>query len=326
MPYGDYELSQEFPDVETQKKIKKAAEVIRNKYDSYIDQINNTLVNMGYNPIKKRNDYMRHFQALNDVFSKFGTPLNRESLQNDSLPTDINGLTDQFKPGKQYFASALQRIGMKTEYDAITGIDGYLEGASNLIYHTEDIQRYRTLSKLIRDTYGTTHGFDDIGSLTNEQQVERIKDIQSNKLSKYAAWLDEQANALAGKKGKIDRGIEETFGRKVYTILDTAKKQVGSNMTGYNVRSALTNFASAIQGASKTNKLAFIKGTISTFNNIIKKDGLINKSDFLTSRFGSDSLSPKLWQKVSNAGQIFMTASDYFTANQIWRSKYYENL
>lgn len=326
MPYGDYELSQEFPDVETQKKIKKAAEVIRNKYDSYIDQINNTLVNMGYNPIKKRNDYMRHFQALNDVFSKFGTPLNRESLQNDSLPTDINGLTDQFKPGKQYFASALQRIGMKTEYDAITGIDGYLEGASNLIYHTEDIQRYRTLSKLIRDTYGTTHGFDDIGSLTNEQQAERIKDIQSNKLSKYTAWLDEQANALAGKKGKIDRGIEETFGRKVYTILDTAKKQVGSNMTGYNVRSALTNFASAIQGASKTNKLAFIKGTISTFNNIIKKDGLINKSDFLTSRFGSDSLSPKLWQKVSNAGQIFMTASDYFTANQIWRSKYYENL
>lgn len=326
IPYGDYELSQEFPDVETQKKIKKAAEVIRNKYDSYIDQINNTLVNMGYNPIKKRNDYMRHFQALNDVFSKFGTPLNRESLQNDSLPTDINGLTDQFKPGKQYFASALQRIGMKTEYDAITGIDGYLEGASNLIYHTEDIQRYRTLSKLIRDTYGTTHGFDDISSLTNEQQVERIKDIQSNKLSKYTAWLDEQANALAGKKGKIDRGIEETFGRKVYTILDTAKKQVGSNMTGYNVRSALTNFASAIQGASKTNKLAFIKGTISTFNNIIKNDGLINKSDFLTSRFGSDSLSPKLWQKVSNAGQIFMTASDYFTANQIWRSKYYENL
>ena len=326
MPYGDYELLQEFPDVETQRKIKKAAEIIRNKYDSYIDQINNTLVNMGYNPIKKRKDYMRHFQALNDVFSKFGTPLNSESLQNDSLPTDINGLTDQFKPGKQYFASALQRIGMKTEYDAITGIDGYLEGASNLIYHTEDIQRYRTLSKLIRDTYGTTHGFDDIGSLTNEQQVERIKDIQSNKLSKYAAWLDEQANALAGKKGKIDRGIEETFGRKVYTILDTAKKQVGSNMTGYNVRSALTNFASAIQGASKTNKLAFIKGTISTFNNIIKKDGLINKSDFLTSRFGSDSLSPKLWQKVSNAGQIFMTASDYFTANQIWRSKYYENL
>lgn len=326
IPYGDEQLAKDFPNVEIQNKIKKAAQIIRNKYDKYIEQINEVLVDMGYSPIKKRNDYMRHFQALNDVFSRFGIPLNKESMQNDSLPTDINGLTDQFKPGKQYFANAMQRLGMRTEYDAITGIDGYLEGASNLIYHTEDIQRYRALSKMVRDSFGAKHGFDDFESMSVEQQEQRISDIQSNKLAKYAAWLDEQANALAGKKGKIDRGAEELFGRKVYTVLQTAKKQVGSNMTGYNVRSALTNFASAIQGASKTNKIAFLKGTISTVNNIVHNDDLINKSDFLTNRFGSDSLSPKLWQKMSNAGQIFMKGSDYFTANQVWRSKYYENL
>lgn len=326
IPYGDNELAKEFPDIETQNKIKKAAQIIRNKYDNYIEQINEVLVDMGYNPIKKRPDYMRHFQALNDVFSRFGTPLNAESMQNDSLPTDINGLTDQFKPGKQYFANAMQRMGLKTEYDAITGIDGYLEGASNLIFHTEDIQRYRALSKFVRDTYGSKNGYEDFADMTVKEQEQRIADIQSNKLAKYAAWLDEQANALAGKKGKIDRGAEELFGRKVYTVLQTAKKQVGSNMTGFNVRSALTNFASAIQGASKINKLSFLKGTMSTINNIVHKDGLIDKSDFLTNRFGSDSLSPKLWQKMSNAGQIFMKGSDYFTANQVWRSKYFENL
>ena len=324
--YGDAELAKEFNDINTQEKIREAAKILRSKYDTYIEQINRTLTDMGYKPIQKRDDYMRHFQALNDVFSRYGVPLNKESMQSDSLPTDINGLTDQFKPGKQYFASALQRIGMKTEYDAITGIDGYLEGASNLIYHTEDIQRYRTLSKLIRETYGTTHGFDDFANMTEEEQQERIEDIRSNKLAKYASWLDEQANALANKKGKIDRGAEEVLGRKIYNVLDTAKKQVGSNMTGFNVRSALTNFASVIQGASKTNKLAFIKGTVSTINNIIHKDNLIDKSDFLTSRFGSDSLSPKLWQKISNAGQIFMEGTDWFTSNQIWRSKYFENL
>lgn len=326
IPYGDAELARDFPDVETQNKIKKASRIIRSKYDNYIEQINEVLVDMGYNPIKKRPDYMRHFQALNDVFSRFGTPLNAESLQNDSLPTDINGLTDQFKPGKNFFTNAMERMGLKTEYDAITGIDGYLEGASNLIFHTEDIQRYRTLSKLIRDTYGSKNGYEDFETMTLKEQEQRIADIRSNKLSKYAAWLDEQANSLAGKKGKIDRGAEELFGRKVYTVLQTAKKQVGSNMTGFNVRSALTNFASTIQGASKTNKMAFLKGTISTINNCIHKDGLIDKSDFLTSRFGSDSLSPKLWQKMSNAGQVLMEGSDYFTANQIWRSKYYENL
>ena len=326
VPYGDMNLMREFKSAETREKIKHAAEVLRGKYDTYIDQINKTLTDMGYTPIAKRKDYMRHFQALNDIFSRFGTPLNKESMQSDALPTDINGLTDQFKPGKQYFANALKRLGMKTQYDAITGIDGYLDGASNLIYHTEDIQRYRALSKLIRNTYGQTHGFDDFANMTPEQQAERVEDIQSNKLSKYAAWLDEQANALAGKKGGIDRAAERILGRKIYNVLNTAKKQVGSNMTGYNVRSALTNFASAVQGASKTNKLAFIKGTLSTMNNIINHDGLIDKSDFLTSRFGSENLSQKLWQRLSNKGQIFMSGTDYFTANQIWRSKYYENL
>ena len=324
--YSDYELSQEFPDVATQQKIKKAAEVIRNKYDKYIDTINQTITELGYDTIPKRKDYMRHFQELNDKFTQWGLPLNRQSLNENNIPTDINGLTDQFKPGKNWFASAMQRKGLKTTYDAITGIDGYLDGASNLMYHTEDIQRYRALSKLVRDTFGQTHGLDNI-DLSTEEGQQRLNDIYDNKLSKYAAWLDEQANALAGKKGAIDRGAERVLGRKLYSVLDAAKKQVGSNMTGFNVRSALTNFASAIQGASKTNKLAFIKGTISTVQNMIHNDGIIDKSDFLTSRLKNDSqLSKKMWQKASNAGQILMTGSDYFTANQIWRSKYYENL
>ena len=97
-------------------------------------------------------------------------------------------------------------------------------------------------------------------------------------------------------------------------------------MTGFNVRSAMTNFISSTIAASKTNKIAMVKGTIATINNMFHNDGFINKSDFLTSRFGSDSLSPKLWDKISNAGQILMTGSDYFTSNQIVRSKYYEGL
>ena len=323
--YGDAELAAEFPNVETQDKIKEAAKVLREKYDTYLEDINKVITEMGYDPIPKRPDYMRHFQEINDKLSQWGIPLNPSDMSKDTLPTDINGVTDQFKPGKNWFASAMQRKGFKTTYDAITGIDGYLEGASNLMYHTGDIQRYRTLSKMIREAYGQQHGMDNLDVSTKEGQ-QRLNDIMDNKLSKYAAWLDEQANALAGKKGGIDRAAERLLGRKIYTVLDTAKKQVGSNMTGFNVRSALTNFASAVQGASKTKKTAFIKGTISTFKNMVHNDGLINKSDFLTNRFGSDQLSKKLWQKASNAGQIFMTGSDYFTANQIWRSKYFENL
>lgn len=326
IPYGDKELAKEFPDVKTQEKIKYASEVFRNKYDTYIDQINNVLTDLGYDAIPKRKDYMRHFTEISDKLSQWGVPFNRNDMDSENLPTDINGLTEFNRPGKNWFASSLERKGMKTTYDAITGIDGYLEGAGNLIFHTADIQRYRTLSKFIRETYGQTHGLDNVDSLTDAEFEQRVADIQDNKLSKYVAWLDEQANALAGKKGAIDRATERFLGRRVYTALNTLKSQVGSNMTGFNVRSALTNFASAVQGASKTSKLSFIKGTVSTINNIFHNDGLINKSDFLTARFGSDTLSQKAWQKISNAGQIFMSGSDYFTSNQIWRSKYFENL
>lgn len=324
--YGDKELATEFPDVKTQEKIKYASEVFRNKYDTYIDQINNVLTDLGYDAIPKRKDYMRHFTEISDKLSQWGVPFNRNDMDSENLPTDINGLTEFNRPGKNWFASSLERKGMKTTYDAITGIDGYLEGAGNLIFHTADIQRYRTLSKFIRETYGQTHGLDNVDSLTDAEFEQRVADIQDNKLSKYVAWLDEQANALAGKKGAIDRAAERFLGRRVYTALNTLKSQVGSNMTGFNVRSALTNFASAVQGASKTSKLSFVKGTVSTINNIFHNDGLINKSDFLTARFGSDTLSQKAWQKISNAGQIFMSGSDYFTSNQIWRSKYFENL
>ncbi len=324
--YGDRELEIEFPDIETQNKIKRAANVIKDKYDVYIDQINAVITDMGYDAIPKRKDYMRHFYEIDDKLSRWGVPFNKDSMNSDVLPTDINGITDEFKPGKTWFASAMERTGMKTTYDAITGIDGYLENAANLIFHTEDIQRYRTLSKLVRETYGKEHGLDNIDLMEGFEAEQRYNDIVNNKLSKYAAWLDEQANALAGKKGKIDRGLEEIAGRRIYNALNTLKSQVGSNMTGFNVRSSLTNFASAIQGLSKVNKISVVKGTISTLRNIVHDDGLIYKSDFLTNRFGSDNLSKKAWQKLSAAGQFLMSGTDYFTANQIWRSKYYEGL
>ena len=324
--YGDAELNRDVKDVATRNKIKNAARVIRQKYDAYIDKANAVLTEMGYDEIPKRKDYMRHFVELNDKFSRWGLPFNKESMMAEDLPTDINGLTEFNRPGKSYFASANTRTGLQTTYDAITGIDGYLEGISNLIYHTESIQRYRALTRYIRENYGREHGLDNIDLMTDEELADRIKDIQDNKLSKYVSWLDEQANSIAGKKGSLDRSVERLFGRRIYTALNTLKSQVGSNMTGFNVRSAMTNFASAIQGASKTQKLAFVKGTISTINNIINNDGLIDKSDFLTRRFGSDPLSMKAWQKLSKAGHIFMEGTDYFTANQIWRSKYFENL
>ena len=322
--YGDVELAKEFSDVATQEKIKNAAKVIRSKYDAYIDNANNVLTKLGFEPIKKRNDYMRHFQELNDVFTRYGIPFNAQNMQEHTLPTDINGLTEFWSPQKNYFANMQPRKGMKTTYDAITGIDGYIGGIANLIYHTEDIQRGRAFEELIRETYGEDKGFDNLENLPEELQQARMEKIQDNHLSNYAAWVHEWTNNVAGKKNKIDRSIEAMFGRKAFAVLDEVRKQVGSNMIGLNLSSSLTNLIAPVQAASKTNKLAVLKGTADTIKNMFVKDNFMDNNKFLTARMGTDMLSQNAWQKIQNAGYVFMKGMDWFSSNQIVRSKYYE--
>lgn len=319
IPYTLENLKRDFPD--TWQKLQNATNVIRNKYDTYLEEINEVLQDNGYDPIPKRKDYFRHFEELNDLFSVLGVP-----TKVDDIPTDLNGMTADLKPGKQFFANALQRKGKKTTYSAVKGIDGYLDGAMNILYHTKDIQKLRTLDKYIRDTYGQTKGLADASTMTDEQKAKRINQINEGHLSEFAAWLTEYTNALAGKKSRLDRGVEEMFGRKSYKYLNLIKKQVGANMTGLNVNSALSNFISVIQAGPKTSKKALLKGTVDTIKNIFTKDGFIDKSDFLTTRFGTDKLAKNWWQKAGDAGQIFMSGTDYFTANLITRSKYQEFL
>lgn len=322
--YTEEDLAREFPNVETQNKIKNAARVIRQKYDAYIDEANNVLTKLGFDPIKKRNDYMRHFQELNDVFSRYGIPFNAQNMQEHTLPTDINGLTEFWSPQKNYFANMQPRKGMKTTYDAVTGIDGYIGGIANLIYHTEDIQRGRAFEELIRETYGEDKGFENLDNLPEDLQQARIEKIQDNHLSNYAAWVHEWTNNIAGKKNKIDRSVESMFGRKAFTVLDEVRKQVGSNMIGLNLSSSLTNLIAPVQAMAKTNKLAVAKGTADTIKNMFVKDNFMDNNKFLTARMGTDMISKNAWQKVQDAGFIFMKGMDWFSSNQIVRSKYYE--
>lgn len=324
VPYGDAELSREFSNVETQNKIKNAAKEIRKKYDDYIDKANEVLTKLGFEPIKKRNDYMRHFQELNDVFTRYGIPFNAQSMEEHVLPTDINGLTEYWSPQKNYFANMQPRKGVKTTYDAITGVDGYISGIANLIYHTEDIQRGRAFEELIRETYGEDKGWDNLENLPDELKQARADKIQDNHLSNYAAWVHEWTNNIAGKKNKIDRSVESMFGRKTFSFLDEIRKQVGANMIGLNLSSSMTNLIAPVQAMAKTNKLAVVKGTADTIKNIFIKDNFMDKNKFLTSRMGTDMISKNAWQKVQNAGYVFMKGMDWFSSNQIVRSKYYE--
>lgn len=278
------------------QKIKDVTEYMRKTYDELLNKANEVLVRNGYNPIPKRKNYMPHMGDTELLLKMLG-------IDNPELPTDINGLTGMFTPGKSWFRNALRRKGDKTIYDAVRGFDEYIDGVNKIIYHTDDIQRIRSLEKTLREKYaGTQH-------LTN-----------------LVSELHDFANLLAGKKSTLDRGAEEIVGRKIYKIADTVRKQTSANMVGANVSSALTNFIPLTQSLATTDKESFIKGMAETIANIFKDDGFINKSDFLTRRIGSDKLALSNWQKVGKAANWMFKAVDDFVSQVIVRGKYNEGI
>lgn len=285
-------------------KIIKAADYLRNKYDGYIQQLNKVLVRNGYDPVPFRKDYFHHFNDLTLNMEVLG-PWNRigQALKAEELPTDINGITADFKPGRQFFNAVLQRKGESHTPDAIQGIDKYLEGASNQIFHTDNIKRLRSLESEIRGKYaGDTH-------LTN-----------------FAADLQEFTNNLAGKKAMFDRGFESWFGRPVYTVLNAIKSQVGANMVGGNIASALTNYIPLTQTLATTNKLAVARAMADTVKNVANDDGFVEASDFLTRRIGSDKLTKTWWESAGQKAGWLFEMVDKFTSQVVVRSKYLEGI
>jgi hypothetical protein len=280
------------------EKIINAESFLRKKYDSYLTEINTVLTRNGYDPIPKRQDYFRHFTEIKGLLEQVGIP-----MRENALPTDINGLTADFRPGKNFFASALQRKTNITDYDAIQGIDTYLDGASKQIFHTDNIQNLRLLDKSLRETFaGTTH------------------------LSNFVADLTEYTNTLAGKKAMIDRSVESALGRGIYAGADRLRRQAGTNMVGANVASSLTNYIPFTQALAVTDKPSFAKGMLQTIASTFKDDGFVNRSDFLSSRQGSDRLATNLWGKIGNKSMWLFKVIDNFVSGTIVRGKYAEGM
>ncbi len=299
--YGEGKITLDELKSETKnwQNVVSLTEHLRQRYDEILPAMNKVLKEHGFPEVPYRKNYFPHMEDLKP-FQKFLKDHVGIDFEDHTLPTDINGLTSQFKPGKQFFRNSLQRKGDQTAYDAIVGFDKYLEGVSNVIYHTKNIKRLRAFEGALR---------------------KKFKDTKH--LANFASELEQFTNMLAGKKVGFDHTVEKYTGRKIYTFVDNMRKRTGSNMLAFNVSSSLTNLIPALtQAPALTGKKYFIKGMMDTLSNVIKKDGF--ETDFLTRREGSDPLYRDLWGKVTDKGFWFMKVMDKFASQTIVRSKYYE--
>lgn len=318
-------------------KIEHAVKEFRSIYDQLYQDMNRVRMENGYEPVDYMQGYFPHFQE-NDkdgsLLTKFGRQLGITD-EVTPLPATINGLTQSFRPGIRYMANIQQRLGYATAYDALQGFDRYIEVASDVIYHTGDIQRLRALATQIRyraSDEGVRKQIDRIlqdPTLTPDEANERVAQAMKDApfaLSNFVAELDEYTNLLAGKKSRLDRGMEKMLGRKFYNVCKAFESRVGANMVAANIGSALTNFIPLTQAWSQVSSADMLHGMWQTLQNYKVADGLDAASTFIHNRSGYGRLAMSAIDKVSEKAAFLMEAVDGFTTGSVVRARYLQNL
>ena len=318
-------------------KVRAAVKVFHEVYDKLFQDMNRVRIENGYEPVNYLQGYFPHFQENEEggsILQKFARAAGIEG-DVSPLPATINGLTANFKPGIRYMANIQNRLGYATAYDALQGFDRYIEVATDVIFHTADIQRLRALATQIRyraSDEGLKQRIDAIMMnpfLNPDEANEQVANLTKNGrygLSNFVDELDEYTNLLAGKKSRLDRGMEKLMGRKFYNVMKKFESRVGANMVAANVGSALTNFIPITQAWSQVSTADVLRGMWDTLKNYKTADGLDSASTFINNRSGYGRLAMSTMDKVSAGAGWLMESIDTFTTGSVVRARYYQNL
>ena len=318
-------------------KVRAAVKVFHEVYDKLFRDMNQVRIENGYEPVNYLQGYFPHFQENEEggnILQKFARAAGIEG-DVSPLPATINGLTASFKPGIRYMANIQNRLGYATAYDALQGFDRYIEVATDVIFHTADIQRLRALATQIRyraSDEGLKQRIDAIMMnpfLNPDEANEQVANLTKNGrygLSNFVDELDEYTNLLAGKKSRLDRGMEKLMGRRFYNVIKKFESRVGANMVAANVGSALTNFIPITQAWSQVSTADVLRGMWDTLKNYKTADGLDSVSTFINNRSGYGRLAGTTMDKVSAGAGWLMESIDTFTTGSVVRARYYQNL
>lgn len=314
-------------------KVNLVIEGARETYDKLLKRVNEVLREQGMKEIPYRQGYFPHFTEPKQ--SWLAKLLNWKTKDFD-IPTDIAGLTEQFNPNRSWQAFNKQRKSDTTDYSFKKGLDTYVQGALDWIYHIEDIQKRRAFENHIRYVHsekGIQAKIDAIRKNTEydademQEQIDLVYKEAGNPLNNFVTDFRAGTNTLANKKSSLDRGMEELVNRKVYSVMTNLSNRVTGNMVAGSFSSALTNFIPITQSWVEVSPVSSLRAMSDTIKSAVRDDGTIEKSDFLTNRLRqTESLYKSNWDKVSDKVGFLMEAIDSFTSQTVWRSKYLENI
>ena len=272
--------------------------------------------------IKPRQDYFRHFQELNSNFAEL-----TDIFTNDqNISPGLIGVSAETKPRTMWssIAQARAKTHAYTE-DAVGGLLKYTQTAETLLAYNPLISRYRDISAAIR----TAAVMAD----------EKVSGTGTN-ASRFAAYLDDWTNNIAGKSYVLDRYFERagTNGRAILKAFEKINGIVKKGSLLHNVMSSAKQISNLpYASAYIPNPKDWISGAIASAESQFGKTETANalrearsQSSFMNERYLDNSID-KLTRAIMNDGikeknerfgAAMLGALDRVAAEYIWNTAY----
>lgn len=306
-----------------EKKCAAAVKQYRQLFDDYYNAIADFLVSHGDEPIGKIDYYAPHLSTadkvnlLNQAFEALG--FNASATR---LPAEIAGRTEDFRPNKRWTPFFQSREGTQTEYDIVHGFESYVTYLSDVLFHTDDIQKIRALENYTRlggkndfknslaeaielsrsgqrdeklDFLRELKRVDDFAEPTtaeiNKQLDQYIAELfaaekNNTRYSDLAVWLKNYGDVLAGKQFGGDRGAEHRGGRGILKLgTQLTQAFARANVAG-NVSSAVNQIAQLPTILGERSKRSIAQAALEFSTGKLRQFQM--DSDFITGKKGVD--------------------------------------
>lgn len=314
-------------------KVQKAVQEARKVYDDLFLRVNMVLRQQGFHTMAYRQGYFPHFKVEQE--SRWAKILNWKTVDTE-IPTSIAGMTEEFTPERSWQGFNKTRKGDTTDYNFLKGLDTYIHGALDWIYHIEDLQirrafeneiRYRHSDEGLRKKIDEIRNNPTLDAESAQELIDHAFAEAKNPLNNFVTDLRNATNNLAGKKSSDDRKMEENTRRTTYSTMTNISNRVSANMVVGSLSSALTNLIPITQSWAQVSPASSLVAAVNMIRNAYREDGLIEKSTFMTNRLIQEqSLNNTGWDKIGNIAGAAMNFFDHISTEIVWRSKYQENM
>lgn len=323
------------------EKVETILEMARKMYDDLFERENEIRRQHGMEELKYIKGYFPHWQETQQkVWQKI---LNIKPGMEEKQPTRIAGTTGYHRPNVQSRFFQKERRGPLTEFNFMKGLDMYVDGALDQIYHIPDIQRRKAVEnhlRLVAVKEGDPEGAEqlqkkleaiqdsDVYNADEAQaEIDKLFEKQPNDLSNLVQDLRKGTDVLTGKKTIEDQAAEIAANKTIMQDMAQLSSRVSANQIVGSISTAASNVIPIVQNMAVVGPAQTGKAMLDAMRSIGKDDSVVEKSTFLTNRLRqNEKLYKEFWDKASDVLSKPMTVMDSIASETVWRSKYMQNL